>query len=90
MAARPIDRPSTYARADPTQLVPAHGQVFAVHAKDDQIVPRNQSADYVRADRAAGGKAEFVSVPGGHFDLIDPTSAAWKKILTLLPAGITD
>lgn len=85
IGSRPIDNSGIYPLVDPSQLVPAHGQVIAVHAADDQIVPRNQSASYVRLDRAAGGRARLVTVPGGHFDLIDPTSAAWKQIVTLLP-----
>jgi fermentation-respiration switch protein FrsA (DUF1100 family) len=85
MGSRPIDNSGSYPRADPCQLVPARGRVIAVHAKNDAIVPRSQSSTYVRLDRAAGGRAELVTVPGGHFDLIDPHSAAWKQIVTRLP-----
>ncbi|MCX6396982.1 MAG: alpha/beta hydrolase [Propionibacteriales bacterium] len=84
MAALPDDARSDYAVADPCALVPARGAVFAVHAQDDQIVPRDQSTTYVQLDGSAGGKAELVTVPGGHFDVIDPTSAAWKQIVQLL------
>jgi acetyl esterase/lipase len=74
----------TYPQADPSQMVPAKGRIVAVHAKDDEIVPADQSTTYVRLDHAAGGDAQLVTVPGGHFDLIDPTSASWKQIVTLV------
>ncbi|RNL60860.1 alpha/beta hydrolase [Nocardioides marmoriginsengisoli] len=70
--------------ADPIQLVPAHGSVVAVHARDDRTVPLSQSRSYVDADLAAGGAAGLVQVPGDHFALIDPSSAAWAKVLTQL------
>jgi acetyl esterase/lipase len=69
---------------DPAQQVPASGTVIAVHAKDDELVPVDQSSSYVRQARAAGGDAELVLVPGGHFDLIDPASEAWAKVVELL------
>ena len=66
-------------------LMAAKGRVIAVHAEDDQLVPLDQSSTYVRLATAAGGQAELVKVPGGHFDLIDTGSDAWKKIVELLP-----
>jgi acetyl esterase/lipase len=73
-----------YTAADPTQLVPAHGTVVAVHARDDQNVPISQSRTYVDADLAAGGTAGLVMVPGDHFALIDPGSAAWATVIKQL------
>ena len=59
--------------------------LVAVHAADDAVVPVEQSSDYVRIATAAGGDARLVTVPGGHFDLIDPGSAAWGRVVQLLP-----
>lgn len=69
---------------DPTRQVPARGRVVAVHAEADEVVPVDQSRSYVRAAVAAGGDAALVLVPGGHFDLIDPSSAAWARVVGLL------
>ena len=85
MGTRPGRDPEQYALSDPAELVPAKGRVIAVHAEDDQLVPLDQSSTYVRLATAAGGQAELVKVPGGHFDLIDTGSDAWKKIVELLP-----
>lgn len=87
MGAKPSSAEADYALADPTELVPAKGRVIAVHAEDDQIVPLDQSSTYVQLAQAARGTAELVTVPGGHFDLIETSSDAWKKIVTLLPAS---
>jgi acetyl esterase/lipase len=83
----PAEVPARYADADPIRLVPARSEVVAVHAAADEIVPRSQSTAYVAADRRAGGTADLVLVPGGHFDLIDPSSAAWAAIRARLLAG---
>ncbi|MCW2753808.1 MAG: alpha/beta hydrolase [Marmoricola sp.] len=85
MGSDPRAGASSYALADPTRLVPARGPVAAVHAEQDDVVPVTQSRDYVAADTRAGGTAQLVVVPGGHFDLIDPASTAWSRIVQQLP-----
>ncbi|MFL6023842.1 MAG: alpha/beta hydrolase family protein [Marmoricola sp.] len=84
MGGTPEALANDYTWSDPTQLVPAYGSVSAVHARADHNVPLTQSTTYVNADLAAGGAAGLVTVPGDHFDLIDPGSAAWAKVVTLL------
>ncbi len=82
---RPVDVPERYAIADPVQLVPASAPVWAVRAEDDQLVPADQSAAYVRAAKAAGGDAEEVVVPGDHDSIADPDApsfAAIEKLIT--------
>lgn len=85
MGSLPSQAPPQYALADPSELVPAYGNLYAVHAHDDTIVPLDQSSTYVALARSAGGAAELVTVPGDHFDLIDPASDAWKQVVALLP-----
>jgi acetyl esterase/lipase len=80
----PAEVPEHYAAADPTLLVPASCPVWAVHAAEDQVVSAEQSTRYVAADRAAGGRAKAVTVPGDHFTLIDPTSQAFPTIRKLV------
>jgi acetyl esterase/lipase len=84
MGGTPAEEPDAYAVADPAMLVPAACPVWAVHAADDQVVSAEQSTRYVAADRAAGGTAKAVVVPGDHFTLIDPTSAAFPTIRKLV------
>lgn len=66
--------PERYAVADPLLLAPPPGPVLLVHAQADPLVPFSQSRAY--ADRVEG--AELVSVPGGHFTVIDPRDGSWE------------
>jgi acetyl esterase/lipase len=70
---------SDYDLADPVRLVPTRGRLVAVHAEDDDLVPVEQSQDFVVTDVHAGADADLVAVPGGHFALIDPTTSAWHR-----------
>ena len=84
MGGTPAGQADAYAVADPTLLVPASCPVWAVHAADDQVVSAEQSTRYVTADRAAGGTARAVTVPGDHFTLIDPDSDDFPTIRKLV------
>jgi acetyl esterase/lipase len=76
--------PSAYDLADPMRQVPLAVPVWCVHGTSDTEVPLSQSADYVAAARAAGATAELVEVEGDHYVVIDPTSDAWTRTLTIL------
>lgn len=80
----PDSAPDAYDLADPTRHLPLDQPVWAVHARDDDSVPFTQSADYVAAARAVGGRAELVEVTGGHFAVIDPASSAWRRVVAVL------
>lgn len=76
--------PETYGRVDPLSQVPLDVPVVCVHASDDDTVPFSQSRTYVDAARAAGARADLVAVDGGHYAVIDPTSDAWRRTLSVL------
>lgn len=81
----PTKVPERYDVADPTRLLPLGVPVHCVHGRDDGNVPFCQSQDYVAAATDAGDPAVLHEVPGDHFTLIDPSSAAWKTVVGLLP-----
>lgn len=67
-----------YAAADPALLGPAACPVVLVHGSDDEAVPVQTARDY------AAGRAgvRLLELPGtGHFDVIDPASAAWPAVV---------
>ncbi|VXC25151.1 S9 family peptidase [Aeromicrobium sp. 9AM] len=72
------------AYADPTAQIPLDVPVRCVHAADDDTVPISQSIEYADRTNATGGDAELVEVTGGHFDGIDPSSAAWARTLQVV------
>lgn len=72
---------SRYAAADPICLLPAGTPVRLVHGRDDDIVPCDMSLDYAARAQAAGDDAACTPLPGtGHFEVIDPLTAAWPHV----------
>lgn len=75
-----------YAVADPAGLLPigpsARLPVRLVHGTADDVVPHQMSVDYAERAREAGDlMTECGLVAGaGHFDVIDPLSAAWGTV----------
>lgn len=80
----PDEVPDAYELADPTPQIPLDQPVWCVHAPDDDIVPIAQSETYVARATDAGATAELVEVGGGHFEVIDPSSDAWARIVEVL------
>lgn len=68
--------PDRYAAADPVALLPTGVPSVLVHAPGDDLVPISQSESYVAAATAAGDDSRLVRVEGGHFEHLDPASAA--------------
>lgn len=66
--------------ADPMTATPLAVPVLALHGKEDTTVPLGQSQSYVDAARAAGAQAELVQIPGDHFAMITPGTAAWTQV----------
>jgi acetyl esterase/lipase len=82
MGGGPQRFPDRYAAADPARLLPIGVPVRLVHGTADDRVPHEMSVDYAARARAAGDLGtECALLPGaGHFDVIDPLSAAWGTV----------
>lgn len=76
--------PQRHRYTDPMTTLPVAVPVIAVHAADDDTVPRSQSESYVDAGTAAHMVTRLVSVPGDHFDLIDPKTPAYRTCRELV------
>jgi acetyl esterase/lipase len=81
MGGGPEEFPERYAVADPSALPRTQVPVTLVHGTDDDTVPLAMSQAF------APGR--LVEIPdAGHFDVIDPMSAAWPAVLSALrPPG---
>lgn len=77
------DRPGSdlYADTSPAAMGPVEVDQIIVSGELDRIVPPAFGRNYRTSVEAQGGMATVLEYPGaGHFELIDPTSAAWTDI----------
>jgi acetyl esterase/lipase len=72
----PDDVPDRYAIADPIALLPSRVRTVLIHGSADADVPFSQSETYLAAATAAGSESTLEVYAGGHFEHLDPTSAA--------------
>ncbi len=86
----PAEQSQRYAMADPARLIPLGVPVRIVHGTADDRVPFEMSQSFAARDRAAGDPVQLdVLDEGGHFDVIDPLSAAWPVVLAAFRAVAT-
>ena len=73
--------PDHYQEADPMQLHMETARQWVIHGTDDDTVPVDFSREYARQKKKQNENVELVEIPRcGHFDLIDPSSAAFKQV----------
>lgn len=74
----PEERPDAYDLADPARRLPTGVPTLLVHGDADDRVPVQQSREHAARAAAAGDECRLLELPGvGHFEVIDPRSAAW-------------
>ncbi len=67
---------------DPKRHVPDATSTVAVHGTHDDSVHPDHSRNYAAA---AGSTTELIELEGSdHWDIIDPSSVAWSKIVERL------
>lgn len=81
-------RPAPFADTSPPELLPVGLPQVVISGELDAIVPSRFGRAYAAAAAGAGDPARHLDLPGaGHFELIDPTSAAWPAIARELSAA---
>ncbi len=77
----PNQMPERYAVASPFEMLPLGVPQVLIHGTADDAVPYELSERYVAAANVAGDACRLVTLPTlGHFELIDPLSAAWPHV----------
>lgn len=72
---------NVFADTSPPELLPLGDRQVVISGALDPIVPPRFGQDYAAAAAASGDPARSIVVEGaGHFELIDPTSAAWAQV----------
>jgi acetyl esterase/lipase len=71
-----------YAAADPMARLPLGRRTVLVHGDRDAQVPVDLSRRYAEAARAAGDAVTLLELSGvDHFQVIDPQSPAWSRVV---------
>jgi pimeloyl-ACP methyl ester carboxylesterase len=81
----PSEVPDHYREADPMRLSMPQARQCVVQGTRDDIVPPDFARSYAASKKKDTGKhredVRLLEISGaGHFDMIDPRSAAWKVI----------
>ena len=86
----PEQDPQRYRDADPMAALPLPVPAWVLHGDADTTVPSSFSTGWTAAARAAGSTAELRLIPGDHFAMITPGTAAWDAVVEALheAAGI--
>ena len=69
--------PERYATGSPFELLPAGVPTVLVHGAGDDTVPLSLSEEFVAKARSRGDDARLITAEGGHYEHLDPSSAAW-------------
>ena len=83
----PREVPERYAAASPRELLPLGVRQVLVHGAADDVVPVAMSEAYHEAAVANGDEATLIVLAGtGHFELVDPESRAWPRVVAVVRA----
>jgi len=79
MEGTPVTAPDHYAQGSPAELLPLRVPQLLLHGVDDPSVPIAHVEAYAELARRSGDRVRLVVIPdAGHFEVMAPTSPAWK------------
>jgi len=78
----PADQPARYRQGSPSDWLPLGVAQWIIHGERDRIVPVKLASEYAAAAQKSGDEVQLrVLAETGHFELIDPESAAWPTVM---------
>jgi acetyl esterase/lipase len=82
LGGKPTDVREHYHEADPMQIsVPHSTTQWLIHGAKDTVVPSYFSRSYAQEKKSRGENVHYLEIStAGHYELIDPGSAAWPKV----------
>ena len=85
----PTQVPDHYREASPAEKPIPHAVQKLIHGTADDDVPYEISQGYAERKKKLGEKVELITLPKiGHFEIVDPGSAVWSKVLETI-VGLT-
>lgn len=79
----PLPNPSEYS---PAHRLPRPGRAVVVASPFDRLVPIDPIRAYAEAALSQQTAVELLESDGGHFDMLEPSSASWGLVIDLLGA----
>jgi pimeloyl-ACP methyl ester carboxylesterase len=91
MGGTPDETPERYATASPVEMLPLGIRQVLIHGTRDEDVPYEISQSYHAEAVKQGDACELVTLKGtGHFELIDPASKEWRRVVEAVSAAIDE
>jgi acetyl esterase/lipase len=82
-------RENPYADTSPAELLPLGARVVMISGAFDHVMPPFTGRAFVQKLRKAGDSADVMAIPdAGHFDVVMPTTKAWKTVAATLAREI--
>ncbi len=78
-------REAPYADTSPAELAPTGARVVMISGAFDHVMPPFTGRAFVAKLRKAGDSADVIALPdAGHYDVVIPTTEAWKQVAATL------
>ena len=85
MGGTPAEHPDRYKAANPGDLLPLNVPQFLLQGTDDDQLPPQLPVRWAERGRQMGEKVAVDLIPGAdHFDLVDPQSKAWPRVMAAI------
>ncbi|MET0596366.1 MAG: alpha/beta hydrolase [Mesorhizobium sp.] len=79
------ERQNPYADTSPAELLPTGARVVMISGAFDHVMPPFTGRAFVARLRKAGDSADVIALPdAGHYDVVIPTTEAWKAVAATL------
>lgn len=80
MGGSPETVPTRYTHGSPAELLPLGVRQVLIVGTDDRVMPPESRDAYKASASKAGDRVEVMEVPGGHFEIIAPTTDAGRAV----------
>lgn len=85
----PESVPDRYAAASPAALLPLDAPQVLIHGTRDDTIPVGMSRAYQAKAVSAGDECQLIALADtGHFEPIDPRTAAWREVLSAVQSTL--
>ena len=89
MGASPEGAPDRYRAGNPGELLPLNVPQFLLQGADDDQIPPQLPQRWAERGHQMGEKVVVEIIPGAdHFDVVDPQSKAWPRVMAAIRKGI--